>query len=223
MKLLKQERIEKAKRKVNKKLPEGMIERFSLYFECLLHHKEEKKKVISSQELSEFSGVNPAQIRRDLIQFGSFGKKGVGYPIDLLIAEIQKILGVGKIHKIALVGVGHLGTAIAGYQSLKRYGFNISALFDNDLRKIGKKIAGLKIYHINQLKPVIKRNKIEIGIIAVPEEAAQEVADELVSAGIKVIINYSSEMVHAPSSVKVHNTNPVVDLLHTLYFLSRTS
>ena len=167
-------------------------------------------------------GVNPAEVRRDLRNFGAFGKKGVGYPIDVLISTIQKVLGAEEKHKIALVGAGNLGRAIVEYEGLKKHGFIVDAIFDSDPRKIGREIGEIKIDDEKNLKKVVKRKKIEIGIIAVPEEAAQEVANALVEAGVRVIINYAPVLISVPKGIMVHNTNPAVELLHTLYFLSRS-
>lgn len=200
----------------------GFIERLSIYLTCLVEFREEGYEDITSQELGECVGINPAELRRDLGKFGAFGKKGVGYNIDVLISAIERILGAKKEHKMVLVGAGNLGSALVGYEGLKRHGFNIVAVFDRDARKVGKKIGGIEVQHTNELKRVIKKKKIEVGIIAVPEEFAQVVADSLVGAGIKVIVNYAPIHITVPREVKVHNTNPAVELLHTLYFLSRT-
>jgi redox-sensing transcriptional repressor len=200
----------------------GLIERLSIYLTCLVEFREEGYEEITSQELGECVGINPAEVRRDLGKFGAFGKKGVGYNIDVLISAIERILGAEKEHKIALVGAGNLGSALVEYEGLRRHGFNIVAVFDRDMRKVGKKIGGIEVQHVNELKRVIRKKKIEVGIIAVPEEAAQVVADSLVSAGVKVIVNYAPIHITVPRGVKVHNTNPAVELLHTLFFLSRT-
>lgn len=200
----------------------GTIERLSSYLNCLVQFKERGYRYVSSKEIGMCTGVNPAEVRRDLIRFGTFGKKGLGYPVDQLIKEIQKILGSRETRKIALVGAGNLGTAIANFEGLKKHGFKIAAIFDNDSKKIGKRIGSAEVKDISDLEEEIKKRKIKIGIIATPREAAQEVANLLVRAGVRVIINYSDIYISAPPNVQVHNSNPVVELLHTLYYLSRS-
>jgi redox-sensing transcriptional repressor len=209
------------RKKKKKEMAKGLVERLSTYLNCLVEFKEEGYKYITSQELGDCVGVNPAEVRRDLGNFGAFGKKGVGYPIDVLISTIKEALGAVEKQKVALVGAGNLGTAIVEYEGLKKHGFYIDAVFDADPKKIGRKINGIEIKDVRKLKNIIKRRKIQIGIIAVPENAAQKVADMLVEAGVKVIINYAPIFINVPKGVKVHNTNPAVELLHTLYFLSR--
>ncbi len=210
------------RKKPKGEMARGLVERLSTYLNCLVEFKEEGYRYITSQELGECVGVNPAEVRRDLGNFGAFGKKGVGYPIDVLISTIQKVLGAEEKHKIALVGAGNLGRAIVEYEGLKKHGFIVDAIFDSDPRKIGREIGEIKIDDVKNLKKVVKRKKIEIGIIAVPEEAAQEVANALVEAGVRVIINYAPVLISVPKGIMVHNTNPAVELLHTLYFLSRS-
>lgn len=200
----------------------GTIERLSSYLNCLVQFRERGHRYVSSKEIGMCTGVNPAEVRRDLLRFGTFGKKGLGYPVDGLIEEIRKILGSRKIRKIALAGAGNLGTAIANYEGLRKHGFKIAAIFDNDPKKIGEMVGGVRVQDVSMMEQVVKKENIKIGIIATPSEAAQEVADTMIRAGIRVIINYSDVYISAPRNVQVHNTNPVVELLHTLYYLSRS-
>ncbi len=200
----------------------GTIERLSSYLNCLVQFSERGYRFVSSKEIGMCTGVNPAEVRRDLIRFGTFGRKGLGYPVNQLIEEIQKILGGQETRKIALAGAGNLGTAIANYEGLKKHGFKITAIFDNDPEKIGTQIGKIKVRDISVFENVVKKQGIKIGIIATPREAAQEIADLMVKSGIKVIINYSDVYLSAPPNVQVHNSNPVVELLHTLYYLSRS-
>lgn len=202
------------------KLPSGVVERLSSYLNCLMQFKESGYKYISSKEIGYCTGINPAEVRRDLVRFGTLGKKGLGYPVDTLIKKIKEILGSQLSRRIAIVGAGNLGTAIANFGGLKKHGFKVEALFDVDAQKIGKKIGNSFVYNISDLEKVIRELNIKIGIIATPPEVAQEVADRLAKAGVKIIINYTETIVRVPAGVKVHNTNPVIELLHTLYFLS---
>lgn len=204
-------------------LPSGIIERIPHYLRCLTKYKKRNKKTISSEEISAEVGVNAAEIRRDLSYFGTFGKRGVGYNVDLLINALSKILDAGHEHKIAVLGAGKLGSAIVGFKGLKEHGFRISALFDVKKELIGTEINGLTILDFNDLDKVVKEDHIEVGIIAVPNEMAQTAADALIKAGIEVILNYTPALITVPRNVFLHTTDPVLELMHTLYYLSRTS
>lgn len=217
------------KKKVRKKetgkkariLPRGLVERLSIYLNCLIEFKEDGYEYITSQELADCVGVNSAEIRRDFLILKTPGKKGVGYHLDSLISELQRVLGTKREHGVVLVGAGNLGSALAAYGGLSRHGFKIKGVFDADPKKIGRKVASYEIQDVKNLGRFIKKSQVEIGVIAVPEGAAQAVADEMVKNGIKVIVNYAPVRIVVPPDVKVHHTNPAVELLHTLYFLSR--
>lgn len=205
------------------RVPEGVIERLSNYLRCLTGFKKEGVTVVSSQKLSMSARVNPAQIRRDLSYFGSFGRRGLGYDIDSLINVISDILGIKHINEIVLVGVGQLGQALLGYSGLKEQGFRIAYAFDNDRDKIGRSVGGAKIQGIGDIEQVIEKNNVSIGIIAVPSEAAQVIADILVESGVRIILNYTPTPVAVPEDVQLHTTDPARELLHTLYYLTRVS
>lgn len=202
-------------------IPAGVIERLPVYLGALIQLRQEGRTTVSSSRLGELTGVNPAQIRRDLTRFGSFGKRGVGYDIALLVDSIQRILGADHVHRIALVGAGNLGSAIAGYDGLRQHGFHVTAVFDNDPRKIGKRIGDVVVRHIDELPEVVRDQNIRIAVLAVPPEAAQQAADLVCKAGVRIILNYTPALVHVPEDVVLHNTDPVLELLHTLYYLSR--
>lgn len=201
-------------------IPEGVIERLSTYLNCLIKFQQNGIETVSSERLGASSGVNPAEIRRDFTYFGTFGKKGVGYDVETLIQHIQRILGSDEPHKIALVGAGNLGSAIASYEGLLQHGFHIAAIFDNDPAKVGKNIRHLEVFDLKDLPHITRNAAIEIGIIAVPPAAAQPVADLLVEGGVSVILNYTPALISVPDGVQLHNTDPVQQLLHTLYYLS---
>lgn len=207
--------------KSRQRIPQGVIERLPQYLNVLLHLRGEGSQTVSSAHLSDLAEINAAQIRRDLAYFGQFGKRGVGYEVALLIDRIQTILGSDHAHRIAIVGAGRLGAAIASYDGLRARGFVVSALFDNDHRRIGTRIGDLIVRDVRELGRVVKEQEIRFGVIAVPPEAAQGVADALCEAGIQVILNYSPSFVAVPDGVTLHNTDPVRELLHTLYYLSR--
>lgn len=203
-------------------LSPGVIERLSLYLNCLVQFREIGYQYVSSKDIGACTNVNPAEVRRDLIRFGSLGRKGMGYPVDEVIGQLRKILGARQRRLMALVGAGNLGTAILSFDGLKRHGFHVALVFDNDPKKVGTTVAGLTVQSVDTMVEEIRRHQIRIGIIATPGEAAQEVADRLAEAGVRVIVNYSDALIAAPPGVTVHNSNPVAELLHTLYFLSNS-
>lgn len=206
---------------MTERIPEGVIERLPAYLNILIQLREDGVNTVSSARLGELTCVNPAQIRRDLTHFGSFGKRGVGYDIPLLVERIQRILGSDHVHQLALVGAGNLGSAIAGYHGLRQHGFHVTAIFDNDPDKVGTSIGDITIQPLEKLEKSLRKHDIRIGVIAVPPEAAQEVTDRLASAGVRVVLNYTPVIVRVPEGVTLHNTDPVHELLHTLYYLSR--
>lgn len=203
------------------RIPQGVIERLPGYLNALLHLRAQGYETVSSARLSELAEVNAAQIRRDLAYFGQFGKRGVGYDISLLTGKIQRILGSDHVHRIAIVGAGNLGSAVASYDGLRARGFVVAALLDTDKSKVGLRVGDLIVRDIQDLDRVAKEQSIRFGVIAVPNDSSQEVADRLCAAGITVILNYSSAFVTVPQGVTLHNTDPVRELLHTLYYLSR--
>lgn len=205
------------------RVPEGVIERLSSYLRCLNGLKKEGAKVVSSKQLSLCARVNAAQIRRDLSFFGSFGRRGLGYEIDKLINVISDILDIRTTHSIVLAGAGQLGSAILRYSGLKDQGFEISEVFDTDSLKIGRKIGGVTVKDVKDLVPTLKRKKIAIGIIAVPGDAAQGIADRFVEGGIRIILNYTPTPVSVPADVHLHTTDPAKEILHTLYYLTRAA
>lgn len=203
------------------RIPEGVIERLPAYLNILIQLRADGASTVSSARLGELTAVNPAQIRRDLTYFGSFGKRGVGYDIPMLVERIQRILGSDHVHRLALVGAGNLGSAIAGYNGLKQHGFVVTAIFDTDPAKIGTRIGDIVVQDVAEIEATLKKQQIRIGVVAVPPEAAQGVTDELARAGVRVILNYTPVIVRVPEGVTLHNTDPVQELLHTLYYLSR--
>jgi redox-sensing transcriptional repressor len=201
---------------------EGMIQRLSQYLKFVVSLKDIGKRTVTSKDISENTKINSAEVRRDLIYFGIKGKRGVGFKIDELIKSFNKILGYEDNIKIALIGAGNLGRAILNYKVLNKFGFHIEYVFDNDKNLIGKKISGIEVLDISDLKNKIKNNSVKVAILAVSPNAAQEVTDLLVDSGIKVIINYTSVPVEAPPNINIQSADPIEILLHTLYYLSRT-
>jgi redox-sensing transcriptional repressor len=200
------------------RLTVGVAARLSQYLRVLTQARKTGRERISSQEISEYTNINATQIRRDLSAFGKFGKRGVGYNIDSLIAEIRKILRTQGQHNIALMGAGRLGQAIASSTIFADHGFNISAAFDSDPAKVGEPIGGTTISSYDELREHIREKNIIVAVLAVPPDAAQGVADEVVDAGVKIIFNYTEALLDVPQDVTVHTTSPAVELLYALYF-----
>ncbi len=200
------------------RLTVGVAARLSRYLQVLTQAKKMGKDRISSQEISDYTNINATQIRRDLSAFGKFGKRGVGYNIDALLGEIRKILRTQGQHNIALVGAGRLGQAIASSPIFAEHGINIAAVFDTDPEKVGRSVGGLTVTPYANLRQVVRDNNIIVGVLAVPADQAQEVASDLIDAGVKIIFNYSEALLDVPSDVAVHASNPAVELLYALYF-----
>jgi redox-sensing transcriptional repressor len=205
-------------RRANDRLTVGVAARLSRYLQVLTQAKKMGQERISSQEISEYTNINATQIRRDLSGFGKFGKRGVGYSIDLLLAEIRKILRTQGQHNIALFGAGRLGQAIASSTVFADHGFNIAAVFDTDTEKVGDPIGNTVVLDYVSLRDIIEERNIIVGVLAVPAASAQRVADDLVDGGVRIIFNYSEALLHVPSDVTVHTTSPAVELLYALYF-----
>jgi redox-sensing transcriptional repressor len=196
----------------------GVAARLSRYLQVLTQARKMGRETISSQELSDYTHINPTQIRRDLSGFGKFGKRGVGYNVESLVAEIRKILRTSGQHNIALFGAGNLGQAIASSDIFADHGFQIVAIFDVEQSVIGMQVGDLQVRDFSELEQVVGEEEIVVGVLAVPAEAAQEVADRLVEAGVKIIFNYSERLLQVPPEVTVHTSSPAVDLLYALYF-----
>jgi redox-sensing transcriptional repressor len=197
----------------------GVAARLSRYLQVLTQARKMGRETISSQELSEYTHINPTQIRRDLSGFGKFGKRGVGYNVDSLVSEIRKILRTAGQHNIALFGAGHLGQAIASSAIFADHGFQVVAVFDVDQTKIGTEIGDVTVRPLDgDLAKVVADEEVVVGVLAVPADAAQGVADRLVEAGVKIIFNYSEQLLQVPPEVTVHTSSPAVDLLYALYF-----
>jgi redox-sensing transcriptional repressor len=201
------------------RLTVGVAARLSRYLQVLTQARKMGKDRISSQEISDYTNINATQIRRDLSAFGKFGKRGVGYNIDSLLGEIRKILRTQGQHNIALIGAGRLGQAIASSPIFAEHGINIAAVFDNDPEKVGWTVgSSVSVSDYRQLSEIVRDKNIIVGVLAVPAAGAQEVANDLVGAGVKIIFNYSEALLDVPSDVQVHTSNPAVELLHALYF-----
>ncbi|MCX6384725.1 MAG: redox-sensing transcriptional repressor Rex [Actinobacteria bacterium] len=201
---------------------EGMIQRLTQYLRHIISLKDVGKRTVTSQNISERTKINSAEVRRDLIYFGIKGKRGVGFSIDDLIGSFNKILGYEGNVRIVLLGAGNLGKAILNYKMLNKFGFHIEYVFDSNENIIGKKISGKEVFDISNLKNIIKDKSLKVAILAVSTDAAQYATNLLVDSGIKVIINYTSVPVKVPPHINIQTADPIEILLHTLYYLSRT-
>jgi redox-sensing transcriptional repressor len=200
------------------RLTVGVAARLSRYLQVLTQAKKMGKERISSQEISDYTNINATQIRRDLSAFGKFGKRGVGYNIDSLLSEIRGILRTQGQHNIALIGAGRLGQAIASSPIFAEHGINIAAIFDSDPEKVGRTVGNMSVSDYSQLPETVRDKNIIVGVLAVPADGAQRVADDLVDSGVRIIFNYSEALLDVPTDVQVHTSNPAVELLHALYF-----
>jgi len=201
-----------------RKIPDETVRRLPIYLRGLLFSAEQGKENISSTDLADFVGVNSWQIRKDFSYFGGFGTRGVGYRIEKLTKQIKKILKLDIVRKAALVGVGNLGSAVLAYPGFGIYGFDIAAAFDTDPKKIGSKVKNITIESTSKLGTLRARN-IDLAIIAVPREAAQQTADKLVKAGVKGILNFSPCYITVPRKVKVITLDIAMDLARLPYYM----
>lgn len=181
------------------------------------------REVVSSQELGQLLSVTPAQIRKDLSYFGRFGKQGRGYNVRKLLEELRRILGLNRQWRMALVGAGRLGRAILGYEGFVPQGFRIVQAFDSDVEMIGRKINGLEIKDTAKLESILHGNPVDVGIVAVPADFAQEVIDALVRSGVRAILNYAPTTAHVPTGVNIKRIDPVLALQGMTYYLKSDS
>jgi len=201
----------------NSPVPDIVVGRLPLYLRALTQMQVEGKEITSSQELGERLGISSAQIRKDLSQFGEFGKQGTGYNIGYLGDQLKTILKVDRVWDVVLVGVGDLGRAVANYAGFVDRGFNIQAVFDNNPEKIGKQAGEFNIRDAAELSSEIQSSSIQVAMLAVPSNQAQEVAEQLVEAGIRAILCYAPTSINVPATVRVQYIDPVLHLQHMTY------
>ena len=199
------------------------IRRLSVYTRCLLQLEEDGVKTISSQELAERFNLNSAQVRKDLAYFGEFGVRGIGYYVAGLKAELQKILGLDREWPVALVGFGNLGSALVHYKGFARQGFRIAAIFDDDPAKANREVNGVPVFATRDLAREVRARGVQIGIIAVPPEAAQSVADQLVAAGIKSVLNFAPARIRVPRDVRLQDVDLSIELETLSFRLAKSS
>ena len=202
-------------------ISQATIDRLPLYFRTLRLVEEEKLPIISSDELGRRLDITPEQIRKDLATFGQFGRKGIGYDVRDLKNNIGNILGLNNKWRLAIVGIGHLGGALANYGNFASLGFSIVALFDINPKIIGSDINGIKIYDINSMNNVIAEKFVDIGIITVPANEAQVVAENLITAGVKGLWNFAPIKINVPAAFPVVNEDLSVGLSALSYHMSQ--
>lgn len=201
------------------KIPDIIIGRLPVYLRALQRLADKGIQTTSSQELGEIVGISAAQIRKDISQFGEFGKQGTGYSIPFLIERLRGILRVDRVWDVIIVGMGDMGHALARYNGFADRGFRVKMIFDNDSSKVGQRVGEHEILDIAGLIEKVKQNKVKIAMLTVPATAAQEVADQLVKAGIKSILNYAPISLNVPSGVKVQYIDPITHLQRMTYYL----
>ena len=202
------------------KVSDSTVGRLSMYYRSLLEFEKKGYKIVSSKDLARTEKLTPAQVRKDLSFFGSFGTRGLGYPARELKEKIAKILGLGRSWNVALVGVGNVGSALVSYKEFQKQGFNIKVLFDNDLRKINKSHKGITVSDVKDLAEGLGKKKIDIVILAVPAQSVQEVADRVVSAGVKSILNFAPVQIKVPDDVVLRSVNMAMELEHLSFYLT---
>jgi len=200
-----------------RKIAESTVRRLSLYLRFLEHSQTQGHATISSADLARRGGTTSAQVRKDLSFFGSFGKRGLGYPVSELAGRLRDILGLGRSYRIVVIGAGRIGGALVQYPGFRQRGFNVAAIYDSDPAKVGSRWNGLVVKDVSHLEADLKRDPGDIAIVVTPADAAQDVADRLVRAGVKAILNFAPVQLSVPSGVAVKSVNMALEL-ETLSF-----
>jgi redox-sensing transcriptional repressor len=195
-----------------KRVSESTIHRLSLYYRVLSLLEKENYETVSSRELAKREKLTPAQVRKDLSFFGSFGTRGLGYPVDELKSKIASILGIDRTWRVALIGVGNIGSALVSYKEFQKQGFQIVKLFDNDQRKIGSNHKGIIVSDVKNLVKELQETKIEMVIVAVPATVAQYIVDDVTRAGVKAILNFAPVNLKVPDDVYLRDENMAMEL-----------
>jgi len=203
------------------KISELTTNRLSVYLRCLNELAADGAKTVSSDSLATRFHLNSAQIRKDLAYFGEFGVRGVGYYIDELRAQLTKILGLEKEHRVAIIGAGRLGTALADYYGFTQSNFSVAALFDADAEKIGQRVGDVEIYDIKNFADAVKKDKIDVAVIAVPAQFAQSVLEQVAKAGIKAVMNFAPTPLRVEKDVKLKTVDLTISLESLSYFLAQ--
>jgi redox-sensing transcriptional repressor len=212
---------EPAVRERARAIPEAAVARLAVYLRVLSGLAEQGVGTISSEELSTASGVNSAKLRKDLSYVGSYGTRGVGYEVSVLVEEIERILGLTRKHSVAVVGIGNLGHALANYGGFPGRGFPVAALFDVDEDLMGVPVGGIPVDHVDDIARVCVEREVSIGVVATPPPAAQEVCDRLVSAGVRCILNFAPVVLQVPDDVEVRKVDLAVEMQILSFHVAR--
>ena len=204
-----------------KSIPEAAVARLAVYLRVLSAMAEQGGTTVSSEELSGAAGVNSAKLRKDLSYLGSYGTRGVGYDVGVLVGEIERILGLTRKHRVAVVGIGNLGHALANYGGFPGRGFPVEALFDLDPDLIGVPVGGLPVSHLDAIPTVCAERQISIGVIATPPAAAQSVCDRLVAGGVQCILNFAPVVLQVPPHIEVRKVDLAVELQILSFHVAR--
>ncbi len=203
----------------DKNVPDIIISRLPVYLRALQHMQAKGQVTTSSQELSEILSISAAQIRKDISQFGEFGKQGTGYNISFLIEKLREILNLKKVWDVAIVGMGDMGHALARYQGFKDRGFRVAMVFDNDPQKIGQRVGEFEILDAAKMVETIRQAGIVIAMLCVPASAAQEVTNQLIEAGVRAVLNYAPISLNVPEGARVQYIDPAIGLQRMAYYL----
>jgi redox-sensing transcriptional repressor len=206
-----------------RQIPEATVARLPVYLRALQDVADEQLATISSERLAEMAGVNAAKVRKDLSYFGSYGTRGVGYDVEFLLFHIRRELGLTHDWPCVIAGMGNLGQALANYGGFQQRGFVVAALVDADRSKVGKKVAGTAISHVDDLARLVADLGISIGIIATPATVAQAVAERMVDAGIGSILNFAPTVINVPEEISVRKVDLAVELQILSFYNERRS
>ena len=206
-----------------RRIPEATVARLPLYYRALLEVADTEVGTVSSERLAELAGVNAAKVRKDLSYLGSYGTRGVGYDVDYLLHEISRELGLTEDWPVVIVGVGNLGAALANYRGFGARGFRVTALVDADVEKVGRRIGELPVEHLDDLDRIVEERAIAIGIVATPAAAAQDVADRLIDAGVRSILNFAPAVITVPAHVSLRKVDLATELQILSFYQRRLS
>jgi redox-sensing transcriptional repressor len=203
-----------------RKIAESTVRRLSLYLRFLEEFEEQGMETVSSEALAARGGTTSAQVRKDLSFFGSFGKRGLGYSVAELVRRLREILGLGRTYRVAMIGAGKIGSALVQYRGFRQRGFEIVAIFDADAAKVGRSWNGLTVRDVKELEGELRRQTVDIAVIVTPADAAQAVADKVVSLGVKAILNFAPIQLVVPDDVVVKTVNLALELETLSYALT---
>jgi redox-sensing transcriptional repressor len=202
-------------------VPEATVARLPVYLRSLVDLTEARVATVSSERLAELAGVNAAKVRKDLSHLGSYGTRGVGYDVEYLLYQVSRQLGLTQDWPVVIVGVGNLGHALANYRGFGDRGFPVAALVDADARRVGERVSGIEVRHVDDLPDIVAEHGVAIGVVATPAGAAQDVVDRLVDAGVRSILNFAPALVAVPPDVQVRKVDLAVELQILSFYQQR--